>query len=277
MTTQHPLTTTCPHCGGELLTLTGVLVALDMQDPRSDALQALDVACNCLQSKLAQEQEKRELDALRHQEQAKLQEKALKERLTRSGLPEAWHDRGLAKWHNNSESRYYAREQAIAFGAELVLPCKHPRSLYIAGDIGTGKTYLASCLVADLIRRRVQVKWCNVGDVLRTIRSSFDKKHTTEEETIRQFTEPRVLVLDDLGKERPTEWAVEQLFSIINTRYDAARPVIVTTNYGGSDLVRRLTPRGETDDTTPRAIVDRLREMSTVIKLEGESRREKGN
>lgn len=273
MTTQHPLTTKCPHCGGELLTLTGVLVALDMQDPRSDALQALDVACNCEQSKLAQEQEKRELDALKRQETARLQAEALKERLTRSGLPEAWHDRGLAKWHHNSEPRHYAREQAVAFGAELVLPCKHPRSLFIAGDIGTGKTFLASCLSADLIRRKVQVCWCNVGDVLRTIRSSFDRKDVTEEETIRQFTEPRVLVLDDLGKERPTEWALEQLFSIINTRYDAAKPIIVTTNYGGADLVRRLTPKGETDDTTARAIVDRLREMCVVIKLEGESQR----
>lgn len=273
MTTQHPLTTKCPHCGGELLTLTGVLVALDMKDPRSDALQALDVACDCLKSKLAQEQEKRELDALRHQEQAKLQEKALKERLTRSGLPEAWHDRGISKWHYNSEPRLYAREQAIAFGAELVLPCKKPRSLFIAGDIGTGKTYLASCLSADLIRRKVQVRWCNVGDVLRTIRSSFDRKNMTEEDTIKLFTSPRVLVLDDLGKERPTEWALEQLFSIINTRYDAAKPLIVTTNYGGADLVKRLIPKGETDDTTARAIVDRLREMCIVVKLEGESQR----
>lgn len=273
MTTQHPLTTKCPHCGGELLTLTGVLVALDMQDPRSDALQALDVACDCEQSKLAQEQEKRELDALKRQETAKLQAEALKARMHNSGLPEAWHDRGLAKWHHNSEPRHYAREQAIAFGAELVLPCKHPRSLFIAGDIGTGKTFLASCLSADLIRRKVQVRWCNVGDVLRTIRSSFDRKDVTEEDTIRQFTDPRVLVLDDLGKERPTEWALEQLFSIINTRYDAAKPIIVTTNYGGADLIKRLMPKGETDDTTARAIVDRLREMCIVVKLEGESQR----
>ena len=271
MTTQHPLTTRCPHCGGELLTLTGVLVALDMQDPRSNALQALDVACNCEQSKLAQEQVKRDLDALKRQETERLQAEALKTRLHNSGLPEAWHDRGLAKWHHNSEPRLYAREQAIAFGAELVLPCKHPRSLYIAGDIGTGKTYLTSCLAADLIRRKVQVRWCNVGDVLRTIRSSFGRKDVTEEDTIRQFFDPRVLVMDDLGKERPTEWALEQLFSIINMRYDAAKPIIVTTNYGGNDLVKRLTPKGETDDTTARAIVDRLREMCVVIKLEGDS------
>lgn len=273
MTTQFPLTTTCPHCGGTLLTLTGVLVSLDMQDPRSDALQALDVVCNCEQSKLAQEQEKRELDALKRQETASLQAKALIARLYNSGLPEAWHGRALSQWQYNSEHRLHAREQAIAFGGELVLPCKRPRSLFIAGDIGTGKTFLASCLAADLIRRKVQVRWCNVGDVLRAIRSCFDQKHITEDEIIKRFTTPRVLVLDDLGKERPTEWAVEQLFSIINTRYDAGLPLIVTTNYGGADLVKRLTPRGDNDDTTPRAIVDRLREMSTVIKLEGESMR----
>lgn len=273
MTTPQKLTTRCPHCGRELLTLSGVLVALDESDSRKKSLDTLDVACSCEQSKQAAENEKRALYASRCSEKAKAEAKALAARLVVSGLPEAWHNRGLAKWSADSTARSLAKEQAIAFGSEMVAHSKKPRSLYIAGDIGTGKTYLASCIAADLIRRKVQTKWCNVGDVLRAIRSSFDKKNTTEEETIRQFTEPRVLVLDDLGKERPTEWAVEQLFSIINTRYDACRPLIVTTNYGGGDLVRRLTPRGEADDTTPRAIVDRLREMATLIKLEGDSRR----
>jgi DNA replication protein DnaC len=110
-----------------------------------------------------------------------------------------------------------------------------------------------------------------VADVLRAIRSCFDKKGQTEDEVIQSFISPQVLVLDDLGKERPTEWALEQLFAVINARYDACKPLIVTTNYGGTDLVRRLTPKGETDDTTARAIVDRLRETSIVIKLEGKS------
>ena len=84
-------------------------------------------------------------------------------------------------------------------------------------------------------------------------------------------------MLDDLGKESPTEWAVEQLFSIINGRYDEGKPLIVTTNYGSEDLVKRLTPRpdanGYADDTTARAIVDRLRGVAKCVKLQGKSKR----
>lgn len=271
MTTQTPLTTACPHCGRVLLTFTGLLVSLDSEDPRRNALEGLEQLCDCEESKHTAEQEKRAQELARQQKQEEQKTAALQARFENAGFPEAWKSRALSCWQVNSPERQQAKDAAIAFGAELVTQSKSPASLFIAGDIGTGKTYLASCLAADLIRRKVQVRWCNVGDVLRTIRSSFDQKNLTEEETIRRFTSPRVLVLDDLGKERPTEWAVEQLFSIINTRYDAGLPLIVTTNYGGADLVKRLTPRGDTDDTTPRAIVDRLRAMSKVVKLEGES------
>lgn len=270
MTTRE-LTHACPFCGQTLLTLSGVLVSLDETDSRKNALEGLDTLCTCEMSKCAAEQEKRALEASQSQKRAKERAAALSSRLFNSGLPEAWHIRALSAWVHDTPAQQAALNAAISFGAATQQPGAHVQSLFIAGDIGTGKTYLASCLAADLIRRRVQVRWCNVGDVLRAIRSSFDKKGSSEEETIKLFTEPRVLVLDDLGKEKPTEWATEQLFSIINTRYDAQRPLIVTTNYGGADLVKRLTPRGESDDTTARAIVDRLREMSTVVKLEGES------
>lgn len=269
MTTQ--LTTECPFCGRVLLTFSGLLVSLDSEDPRRGSLEGLEQLCNCKMSIDAAEAQKLAQDASRRSREEKQKADALQARFENAGFPEAWKSRALSCWQVNSPARQQAKDAAIAFGAELVTQSKSPASLFIAGDIGTGKTYLASCLAADLIRRKVQVRWCNVGDVLRTIRSSFDQKNLTEEETIRRFTSPRVLVLDDLGKERPTEWAVEQLFSIVNTRYDAGLPLIVTTNYGGADLVKRLTPRGDTDDTTPRAIVDRLRAMSKVVKLEGES------
>lgn len=267
---DHPLTTTCPFCGHPLLTLSGVLVTLDETDERKNALEGLEIACTCEMSKHAEEEQKLAEEASRCSKKAKAQAAALSSRLFASGMPEPWHIRGLSAWVHDTPAQQAALEQAVAFGqAVRSATCAH--SLYIAGDIGTGKTMLASCLAADLIRRRVPVRWCNVADVLRAIRSCFDKKGRTEDEVIQSFISPQVLVLDDLGKERPTEWALEQLFAVINARYDACKPLIVTTNYGGTDLVHRLTPKGETDDTTARAIVDRLRETSIVIKLVGKS------
>lgn len=268
--TNSPLTTECPFCGRVLLTFSGLLVSLDSEDPRSSSLAGLEQACTCKMSIDAAEAQKLAQDAVKRSREEKAKADALKARLDNAGLPEPWHTRALSCWDSGTAARKSAHAAAVAFGTDMVND-KKAASLFIAGDIGTGKTYLASCLSADLIRRKVQVRWCNVGDVLRAIRSCFDQKHITEDEIIKRFTTPRVLVLDDLGKERPTEWAVEQLFSIINTRYDAGLPLIVTTNYGGADLVKRLTPKGDNDDTTPRAIVDRLRAMSRVIKLEGES------
>ena len=267
----HPLTTKCPFCGRTLLTFSGLLVSLDSEDARCDSLRGLEQLCECDTAKRTAEEEKLAQDTLRRSRDEKQKNEALNARFKNAGFPDAWKDRALSCWNTDTLPRQQAREAVSAFGAEVMRSGRPTSSLFIAGDIGTGKTYLASCLAADLIRRKVQVRWCNVGDVLRAIRSSFDQKNVTEEDVIRRFTDPQVLVLDDLGKERPTEWATEQLFSIINTRYDAQKPVIVTTNYGGADLVKRLTARGDSDDTTPRAIVDRLRAMSKVIKLEGES------
>ncbi len=136
---------------------------------------------------------------------------------------------------------------------------------------------LASCLALDLIRCGKSVLWSNVGDLLRSLRATFNAKDQNEEMIISRFAHASILVLDDLGKERPTEWAAEQLFAIFNRRYDYGKPTIVTTNYSGSDLIKRLTPKpdmtGYADDTTARAIVDRLRGTASTIILEGNSKR----
>ena len=271
------LVTQCPHCGAPILTVVGEFVALDPADPRFSATIGLKRACDCPAAKRTQADEKAAEEAKEREKKAKAEQAAATERMKASGMPENWlAERALSRWTQDHPCRVEAYERAVAFGMAMATKTA-PRSLYIAGDVGTGKTFLASCLCTDLIRRGHRVLWRNVSDVLREIRASFDDRKVKEAEVIARFTKPRVLVLDDLGKERPTEWALEQLFSIINARYDAGRPLIVTTNYGSADLVRRLTPRadaaGYADDTTAWAIVDRLRGTAQPIKLEGKSRR----
>ena len=266
----------CPFCGANILTMLGQFVASDPEDPRAAILCGIPDACGCETAKRTTEEQNAAEEA-KEREKTKAHEMArLRERWEASGMPEAWLERGLKQWHRSDPSREEAYDAAVVFGASL-LAGKFPRSLYIVGDIGAGKTFLSSCLCADLLRKGRRVLWRNVSDVLREIRACYDSRKTSEAEVIARFTKPPVLVLDDLGKERPTEWAMEQLFCIINARYDAGKPLIVTTNYGGQDLVKRLTPRpdasGYADDTTARAIVDRLRGMAKHIVLAGTSRR----
>lgn len=268
------LTTTCPHCGRKLLTVAGLWVQCDEEDPLYASTIGLERDCSCAASQCARDEEKRaqrasEEQARREQERVRFDALWLE-----CGMPRAWRERGMGSWVRQSEAQQVAYDVAVEFGRQLQAGTK-PGGLFIAGDIGTGKTMLASCLAADLLRRGRAVLWSSVSDVLRELRECFGSHgRISEAEVLRRYTRPGLLVLDDLGKERPTEWALEQLFCVVNARYDKQRPLVVTTNYGGEELVARLTPRAEhgyQDDTTARAIVDRLREMCCVVKLEGES------
>lgn len=271
------LVTVCPHCGKKLLTVVGMFVQMDPDDPRWRLTEGLERVCDCAVAKRIAEDEKRAEEAKEREAEEKKLAKRARTLFEASGMPERWmQERGLKQWDREGGSRQAAYEAAVAFGAALVAK-KRPQSLYVVGDIGAGKTFLCSCLCTDLVRKGQRVVWRNMSEVLREIRASFDRRDIQESEVIKGFISPQVLVLDDLGKERPTEWAVEQLFAIVNARYDEGKALIVTTNYGSEELARRLTPRpdanGYADDTTAKAIVDRLRGMSNRVILEGGSRR----
>jgi DNA replication protein DnaC len=269
------LTKKCAYCGRTLLTLPGLLALQDDDNPHKIALQGLETLCTCEQAVLACQREQAAYEANKRKETAKLKADKVRARLESSNMPETWFQRSMSAWLRRTPNEYAAYDAAVQFGKHLCDGIN--ASLYIAGPIGTGKTMLASCLACDLIRVGKSVRWSNVGDLLRTLRATFNDRELTEEHIIDSFARVPILVLDDLGKERPTEWAAEQLFAIFNRRYDYNRPTIVTTNYSGADLVKRLTPRpdsqGYADDTTAQAIVDRLRGTAKTIILDGASKR----
>ena len=80
-----------------------------------------------------------------------------------------------------------------------------------------------------------------------------------------------LLVIDDIGKEPPTEWAISTIYNIINGRYEAYLPTMVTTNYDTEALIERMTPRETQGDMTAWATIDRLMEMCRAITLTGQS------
>ena len=80
-----------------------------------------------------------------------------------------------------------------------------------------------------------------------------------------------ILIIDDMGKEPPSDWVLSRLFAVINARYDKMLPTIITTNYEKSALVERMGKHGDHD--TAEAMVSRICEMCELIKLTGEDRR----
>lgn len=143
--------------------------------------------------------------------------------------------------------------------------------LYICGPIGTGKTHLASSIAKGLCDSLVNVRITSTLDILADIRSSFGTKSFDEDDVFRSLSKCGVLVIDDLGKEAPTEWVLSMLYRVVNDRYDNLKPMVVTSNYRKSELAKRLAGGGPAETSV--AIVSRLSEMCRTVELSGADRR----
>ena len=274
-------TVLCEFCGKELITPHGLarLVSLDPHHQSEiDFLESLPFACDCPQAlALADRLEADNMRRAREKKQ-KARELKLHRLFLASGMPLAFENRSLKLWIRNSPEQVRAYEAVADYGKHLLDGSKHvARSLYVAGSVGSGKTFLVSCLARDLQRRSAPILWANMGKILSELKSCF-AKNLDPEEVLKLYKNAELLIIDDLGKERPTEWATEQLFYLVNFRYENNLPIIITTNYGAKALIKRLTPPPPFDDpTTATAIVDRLCEICTTITLTGKSHRQQQN
>lgn len=141
---------------------------------------------------------------------------------------------------------------------------------YIVGNVGTGKTYLASAVARLAIDDGMSTRVTDTLDILASLKATFGTDES-EDDVLSRLSRCKLLVIDDLGKETPTDWVLSQVFRIVNDRYEQMRPVIVTTQFSRPELIERLAKNG--DEETAVAIVSRLFEMCELISLTGQDRR----
>lgn len=178
--------------------------------------------------------------------------------------------------------RYRAAEADFGFDEVIA----SGTGLFIQGPVGCGKTHLA-CAVAKSFAQGALVRTCDKPRIARRIRfvTSIDflarLKETydaapgsAESDIMRGFTECDLLVLDDLGKDLPTEWAVNRIFQLLNARYNEMLPTIITTQYTPEQLAVKFSRRADAVDAE--AIVSRISEMCAAVELGGTDRRIKG-
>lgn len=147
------------------------------------------------------------------------------------------------------------------------------RGLFFEGLPGVGKTHLAVAVLRHIVSARgAHALFYDTRDLLRIIRSTYDPvARTTETEVLRPVMTCDLLVLDDLGAEKTTEWVEETLNLIVNTRYNERRTTVFTSNY-----------EDRPDDTDPNALLcrigfrmrSRLHEMCDFVDLDGADYRE---
>lgn len=193
---------------------------------------------------VTEEQEQRVREFERAQERGRW-----RERLMDSGIPEEFRKAKLAQCHPA------ARAYVDTFSDES-------RGLMITGNWGTVKTFTA-CAILIQLARKVTVRFITMPDYVEECRGYASD--------LSRYRNVRVLCVDDMGKERPNEFAMEQIYRLIDYRWREHKPTIVTTNHTSDELLAHYT--GCSDGKTAEAIMSRLASMTVPLALDGPDRR----
>src|SRR5438270_9188598 len=155
--------------------------------------------------------------------------------------------------------------------------------LLLTGSIGVGKTHLAVGILQALVTERGATGlFYDYRDLLKQVQNSYNPAvAATELQILRPVFEAEVLILDELGAAKPTDWVWDTVAHILNTRYNDRRTTIITTNYSnaaplGTETGPRASMREETlGDRIGERMRSRLQEMCVVVEMQGEDFRQK--
>jgi DNA replication protein DnaC len=139
---------------------------------------------------------------------------------------------------------------------------KNGKGLLLYGTVGTGKSYYSACICNALVEEGYDVLMTNFSRLTNAIQGTFDGKN----EYIDSLQRYALLVIDDLGAERSTEYMQQMVFDIVDSRYRSGMPFIITTNLSAEEIKKP-------QEIGYARIYDRILERCFPIAVTGESRR----
>lgn len=224
---------------------------LQMRVEKMGRIWTPDIPCAC---------KKKELDEIARQQA--LKEKMIKIRqIKSSGL---WNS-GLEKYSFANDRKNDIKMQvAKEYVTEWETMRRDGVGFILHGGIGSGKTYMAACIANALMDQGIPVIMTNFSRLLNQL-SGVKREYANE--YLNSLNNYELMVIDDFGAERNTSYAMEQMFSIIDTRYLSGKPLIITTNLTKEQMI-------DATDLAMGRLFDRIMERSPFLEVEGASMRD---
>ena len=155
------------------------------------------------------------------------------------------------------------------------------RGLLLTGSMGVGKTHLAVGIIQALIcEKGVRALFCDYRELLKRIQESYNPLvATTELQILAPVFEAEVLILDELGAQKPTDWVWDTVALVLNTRYNDKRTTLITTNYPNAPAaMARNADKAIREETLGDRIGERMRsrlaEMCVEVEMRGNDLRQ---
>lgn len=211
------------------------------------------VICKCKQDEMKAEEERR-----KHEEEMQRLNALRKSSL----IEEKFRSATLANFQKTEDNQklYAVAKKYIENFPQME---QENQGLLFYGVVGTGKSFTAACIANELLNNRTSVVMTSFVKILQEIQ----KPQTDESEFMAKLNSPRLLIIDDLGTERNTEYALEKVYNVIDSRYRVRKPLILTTNLS-------LQEMQDTPDIRYKRIYDRIFEMCYPVRAAGRSWRE---
>ena len=230
-----------------------------------------DIPCDCkraeLESKPRKQKSTEEMTAEWKRKQAEYEAKAERERQeqTEKRRDRAFSDVRLKQWTFDADDNANAHISSVArkYVENFYTMEQRGKGLLLYGGVGTGKTYIAACIINALVEQGITCKLTNFS---RLANEWMAREFNEKQNFVDGLNTYDLLVIDDLGSERSSEFMNELVYSVIDTRHKSGKPMIVTTNLSGDDLKH---PK----DVTAERVYSRLFEMCIPIEVKGADRR----
>lgn len=214
------------------------------------ATAILPVACECA---------KAERRAFEEHMKAEERRRSL-DKMRRAGFPDA----EMRKWTFDADDGANERIMGVAhrYVQNFDAMRANGSGLLIYGDVGCGKSFMAACIANALIDQGTPALMTNFSRIVNQLQETFDGR----QKYLDRLNSFDLLVIDDLAAERDTDYMWEQIMAVIDARYRAGLPLIVTTNLTAVEL-------SDGEDIRKRRVYSRIKEMCIPLRMTGDDRR----